>query len=421
MATHQGAYHSLKTGGVFAQTPPTIAIGDVDLEIMTEQDVMPYVLRQILPRGVHGEAHVFGQAFKHMTIILGRHLGVRPWLDDTLIQRLVGVGDDEFRIDLQFETKAGAHRAGAIRCVEGERARLDLVQFKRVAVRAATVFGEWLPPRCTAFLLVHVVDDDAAVGETQRGFDGIGKPLAHTIFDHQAVHHDFDGVLTGLRKFDIVGQLAHLAVDQCTGVTVGTQQFEHVHKFTLTTFDHGRKNLESCAFRLGKQGIHDLLRGLRLHQLTAFGAMRYAGTREQQSQIIIDLGDGADRGARITIGGLLIDGHRRRQSFDERLDITALPFGEQSIERQRGFPRAGQAGEHHHTVPGNGQIHILEIMLSRALNGDLQITGDMRDIRYKAAVAFHKRSLRYLPGKKGVAGHHFFNDDFTVPAVATTV
>ena len=60
-------------------------------------------------------------------------------------------------------------------------------------------------------------------------------------------------------------------------------------------------------------------------------------------------------------------------------------------------------------------------MLSRALNGDLQIIGDMRDIRYKAAVAFHKRSLRYLPGKKGVAGHHFFNDDFTVPAVATTV
>ena len=47
MATHQCADHSLKTGGVFAQTPPTIAIGDVDLEIMTEQDVMPYVLRNL--------------------------------------------------------------------------------------------------------------------------------------------------------------------------------------------------------------------------------------------------------------------------------------------------------------------------------------------------------------------------------------
>ena len=37
----------------------------------------------------------------------------------------------------------------------------------------------------------------------------------------------------------------------------------------------------------------------------------------QQPQVVVDLGDGAHRGARIAAGRLLVDRHRRRQALDE--------------------------------------------------------------------------------------------------------
>ena len=42
-------------------------------------------------------------------------------------------------------------------------------------------------------------------------------------------------------------------------------------------------------------GIHDLLGGLLDHLPSADGAVRDADTREKQAQVIIDLGDRANR------------------------------------------------------------------------------------------------------------------------------
>ena len=115
---------------------------------------------------------------------------------------------------------------------------------------------------------------------------------------------------------------------------------------------NGRENLESRAFRVLQQRVHHLLRGLRADQLAAFGAMRYACAGEQQSQIVINLGDRAHGRTRIAVCGLLVDRHRRAQSLDEihirlvhlpeeltrirgqRLHIPALPLREQRIERE---------------------------------------------------------------------------------------
>ena len=46
------------------------------------------------------------------------------------------------------------------------------------------------------------------------------------------------------------------------------------------------------------------------------GTARNSGPRVQQPQIVVNLGDGADRGAGIVRGGFLLDGNGRRQSFD---------------------------------------------------------------------------------------------------------
>ena len=101
----------------------------------------------------------------------------------------------------------------------------------------------------------------------------------------------------------------------------------------------------------------------------------------------------ADRRTRIAVRGLLVDRNRGAQPLDEvdvrlvhlpqklarvrrqRFDIPALALGEQRIERQRGFARTRQAGEHHHAVASKLQVHVLEIVLASALDGDFEVVG----------------------------------------------
>ena len=90
-------------------------------------------------------------------------------------------------------------------------------------------------------------------------------------------------------------------------------------------------------------------------------ALRIAGAGEQQAQVVVDLGDRADGGARIVAGGLLLDGDRRRQALDQvdvglvhqlqelarvgrqRLHVATLALGVERVEGERGLARAGQA------------------------------------------------------------------------------
>ncbi len=124
------------------------------------------------------------------------------------------------------------------------------------------VFGERLAAGRAAFLLVHEVDDDAAVGELQGGFHRVGQALADTVLDHETIHHHFDGVLLLLGELDVIGQLPHLTVDERTCVTIATQQFEQILEFALAAAHDRRENLETRAFRILQQRVHHLLRGL---------------------------------------------------------------------------------------------------------------------------------------------------------------
>ena len=87
------------------------------------------------------------------------------------------------------------------------------------------------------------------------------------------------------------------------------------------------------------------------------GAMRRAGAGKQQAQVVVDFGDGADRGTWVVAGGFLLDGNGGRQAFDqihiglvhalqklprigrEAFHIAALAFGIQRVKGQTGFAR----------------------------------------------------------------------------------
>src|SRR6202041_790205 len=56
-------------------------------------------------------------------------------------------------------------------------------------------------------------------------------------------------------------------------------------------------------------------------------------------------------------------------------DIAALALGIDGVESERGFARAGQAGEHHQPVARDVEVDILEVMLACAADGDHAAVG----------------------------------------------
>ena len=115
-----------------------------------------------------------------------------------------------------------------------------------------------------------------------------------------------------LGELDIIRQLPHLTVDESTGIAVPAKQLQQILELTFAPTYHRRKYLKSRTFRIRQQCVDHLLRGLRADQRTAFRTMRNTGTGEQQSQVIIDFGDGSDGGTRITGSRFLIDRNSRR-------------------------------------------------------------------------------------------------------------
>ena len=156
--------------------------------------------------------------------------------------------------------------------------------------------------------------------------------------------------------------------------------FKHLVMLTLTPPHHW---CEQHPARIDGQRQHliDHLRNrLRLEDFGVIGTARLADAGKQQPQIIVDLGDGADRRTWIVRGRFLLDGNRWRQTFDvidvglfhdrqklprigrQRFDVATLAFGVDGVKGQRGLAGAGQAGDHDQPVARQIEIDILEVV-----------------------------------------------------------
>ncbi len=148
----------------------------------------------------------------------------------------------------------------------------------------------------------------------------------------------------------------------------------------LAALDHRGQQHQLAALGQGQHLIDHLRDGAGLEVLAVFGTARRAGTSEQQAQVVVDLGDGADRGARVVGGGLLLDGDRRRQPLDvidvgllhhrqelsgvggERLHVAPLALGVERVEGQRRLARARKPGDHDQAVAGQLDVDLLEVV-----------------------------------------------------------
>ena len=96
---------------------------------------------------------------------------------------------------------------------------------------------------------VHEFGQDAALGQAQRRFDGVGQALADALLDHEPVHHHLDGVLELLAQLGRIAELDEFAVHPGAGIALGGQFLEEVDEFALAAADHGCQHLEAGAVR----------------------------------------------------------------------------------------------------------------------------------------------------------------------------
>ena len=97
-----------------------------------------------------------------------------------------------------------------------------------------------------------------------------------------------------------------------------------------------------------------------------------AGAGVEETDVVVDLGDGADGGAGVVPSTLLVDGDGGAEALDvvdvgllhaaeelsgvggEGLDVAALALGVDGVEGEGALARPGEAGDNHQLVTGNG-------------------------------------------------------------------
>ena len=395
-----------------------------------EQDRELHVLGQLLPRCFHRNFVVLGEAFERLLVVGRGRAGFCPWIDGAFLQREGAVGDDEFGFELQFRAEAVALRAGAGGRVEGEQARFDFLDGE-AGDRAGEAFGEHdaLVRVIFGFVgafgigfaerLIDILCDGETIGELEGLFERVRQARGDVGAHDDAIDDHVDVVLELLVELGRVADLGDLAVDldALEALLLPLGQFLAVLAFATA---HDRcEDHEARAFWKLHHAIDHLRNGLAFDGQAGRGRIRDADAGEEQAQVIVDLGDGADGGARVLRRCLLLDGDGGREAVDvidigllhhleelarvrrQAFDVAALALGVDGIEGERGFARARQSREHDKRVARDFEIDVLQIVLARAADvnglvrfGGLAGGGGFRGLAHHRFVARGKRALQ---------------------------
>ncbi|MDQ0742922.1 hypothetical protein QFZ62_000230 [Clavibacter sp. B3I6] len=372
-------HDALEAGRVGHLSAVAVLPLDLHLEVVAAEDRLADLLRQLPPGGGERELEVAGEAGQELLVVLEQALALRgPRQDDAVgdAQRLVA--DEELLVDRHARAEAGALGAGAERRVEGEGARLDLGELDGVVVRAGQLLRVRAEP--SGALDVDEVDHDDAVGEAQRRLERVGEAPEDVVVRDEAVDHHGDVVLVLLLELGRRAELDELPVHDGARVPSGGELREQVDELALLLRHDGADDLVPRAGLELHELIGDLLHGLAGDALPADGAVGDADAGPEESHVVEDLGDGADRGPRVAVGRLLVDGDRGAQALDEvdvgpvdlaeelarvrgeRLDVAALALGEDRVEGEGRLAGPGEAGEDHQRVARDVEVDVTEIV-----------------------------------------------------------
>ena len=334
-----------------------IVIDEFDLVLAgAMQDDLTRLLRQVFPRIVEREFVVPRQRFQRLQII--RRRGFGPWRNRAFAQGHGIIRHDQCRIEIKLCAEAVAGRASAMRIVERKQPGLDLRNGE-----AGNRAGEFrrhdqLLRRSVFLLLVREFRDHQPVGKVQCRLDGVGQAVADVLLHRDAVHHHFDVVLQFLVERGDIRNLVVFSIHFDALEALLQKLRELLAVFALAAAHDGRKQIKPRAFLQREDAVRHLADGLAFDGKSGCGRIGHAHAREEQAQIIVDLGDGAHGRTRVFARRLLLYGDSRREALDmihirllhqfqelacigrQRLDITALAFGVDRVESEGGFAGA---------------------------------------------------------------------------------
>ncbi len=160
----------------------------------------------------------------------------------------------------------------------------------------------------------HDLNLDDALGQPQRRFERVGQATLDVVLHDESVDDDFDRVVLVPRQLHVgaVVQVDLLAVDAGAGEALPHDVVEQSFVFALAATHDRCQHGKARSLRQLQDAVDDLLRALAAHNRTVVRAMRDADPRIQEPEVVVDLGDGADRGARVARRRLLVDRDRRR-------------------------------------------------------------------------------------------------------------
>ena len=165
--------------------------------------------------------------------------------------------------------------------------------------------------------LVHGSDQGKTVGQLQRCFETLGQSLFQAGLDLESIHHHVDPVLSFLVERGDVVNVIYGAIHPQPNEPLAAHGLDDLEVFSLAVTNHRGQDHQAAAFRHGQNLVYHLADGLRFKGLTVVGTARLPRPGKQQAQVVIDLGDGADRRAGVARCALLVDGDSRREALDE--------------------------------------------------------------------------------------------------------
>ena len=297
-------------------------------------------------------------------------------------------------------TKSRAGWTCALRTVETKESGLQF--FKRAfgVVRA----GEFLAvavfsPRASGVFHQH---QDVAFAQFQRGFHAFCNALAIFFARHHAVNDGFNGVrLVAAERegifaasFERLADIKNSAVHARAHEPLLGKRLQHIFVEALLAAHHRRAQHEPRAFS-SKNRINNLRWRSGANRLAADAPLLISvptrgrsAAREHQAQVVIDFRGGGNGGTRRVTATALLDGDGWRQTLNrvhirllhlvqelarirgEALHVLALTFSKDGVERQRALAAAADAGHHHQAVARDGDVHALEVVLTRPANTD---------------------------------------------------
>ena len=349
------------------------------------------------------------------------------------------VGNDQLGVDLHPGAETVAVGAGAERRVERERARLELVVSSGWSLGQA-IFSENAPlargsssGRSTKSNTTRPPASPSAVST-----ESVSRRLALAL-DGEPVDDDLDGVLLLLVQRGRVGQRVSVAVDPGAREALGLELAEQVDVLALAAADHRRQHLEAGALLESEHPVDDLLGRLARDRRAADRAVRAAGAGVEQPEVVVDLGDRADRRAGVLRGRLLVDRDRGRQALDEvdvglvhlaeelagvgreRLDVAPLTLGEDRVERQAGLAGTRQPGEDDEGVARQVERDVLQVVL--AGSPDDQLIRHYVPFRVMHPWSRHREACVVCVVRRGSrsAGPHGVRSRRSTPAAATCI